>query len=261
MKIRAFLKKVIGISALSLIAQSSLLAKEIENIMSVGVGTFYNEAPYVAWDEDEIIPIPLFAYKKGNFYFDGIDVGYTLLVSEGLTSGYYVDLIGSAQVGLGYKSEDSIVFKGMEDRNDIAFGTGFKLGYYNMYGLIELQATQDVANAHQGLVGDLTYSLPLGDEAQGIQVVPYVGLSYQSDKFNDYYYGVKDSEAQLNRLAYKAKADTNVFAGVSLIYMMSPKWTFTMNAEYKKLGDEVKNSPIVAQDNIVSGFIGVSYTL
>ncbi len=255
------LTKIIGLGVLSVGLQANVWADEKPAEMSVGIGAFYVKAPYAQWDGDEITPIPYFTYKKGDFYIDGTGVGYNVLLKENGNTGFYIDVIGSAQVGLGYKNEDSVVLNGMDDRDDIAIELGVKFGHFSEFGLVEFTAVQDVASAHEGFVAEATYSLPLGDESQGIQVVPYFGLSYQSEDFNQYFYGVEQHEARVGRSAYQAEGDVNTFGGLSVIYQLTPKWTLTMNAEYEKLGDEAVDSPIVAEDNVISGFIGINYAL
>lgn len=250
----------LSIQAIALAFTSSVFAADSDDYMAVGVSAFYNKLPYQAWDGDEVTPIPYFAYKKGNFYVEGADVGYTMFAQEQRNSGYYFDVIGSTRVGFGYESDDSPALAGMEDRDDIAVETGLKAGYYNEFGLFELSARQDIAGAHKGFVANVSYFLPLGDEAQTYQFIPYVGASYQSDKFNNYYYGVMRNEATASRQAYNADGGTNLYLGATLVYNFTPQWSLSLNAQYETLASSIEDSPIVTEDNMVSGFMGVTYT-
>lgn len=228
--------------------------------LSVGVGAFYSKSPYANWDGDEVTPFPYLTFRKGNFYVDGTGVGYTLMSQEKTDSGFYLDAIASTQVGIGYKSEDSVALTGMKDRDDIAVELGATLGYYNNFGLFEWTLLQDVASAHEGFVGHVTYSLPLGSEASGVQFVPYLKATYNSAKYNNYYFGVERNEATINREYYRPKAGIDTALGLSVINEFNDRWSIAVNAEYKQLSDEAKESPIVARDNITSVFVGVSYS-
>ncbi|MGB0899189.1 MAG: MipA/OmpV family protein [Psychrobium sp.] len=247
----------LGLCGLLLPAQA---AEQSTSEMSLGVGAFYSKSPYAKWDGDEVTPFPYFTFKKGNFYMDGTGVGYTLMSHEKSDSGFYLDAVASTQIGIGYKSEDSVALAGMKDRNDIAVELGAKVGYYNNFGLLELTLLQDVAGAHEGFIGHVTYSLPLGSEAAGFQFVPYLKATYSGDKYNNYYFGVEQNEATTSREFYRAKAGVDTALGLNIINEFSERWSIAINAEYKQLSDEAKRSPIVARDNIFSGFVGVNYS-
>lgn len=258
---KLLLKRVIGATSLcGAMVCNYTLAAQPEAEVSIGAGVFYSKAPYAKWKGDEVTPFPFFTYKKGNFYMDGTGVGYTVLSNEEAAKGYYFDVVASTQIGIGYKSKDSVALKGMKDRDDIAVELGATLGYYNNYGLVELTLVQDVAGAHEGVVSQLTYSLPFGSENSGFQFVPYVKATYNSEKYNNYYYGVAQGEALVNRTYYRVKADIDAALGLNVYYEFDEFWSIAINAEYKQLGDEVKQSPIVAEDNIVSAFVGLNYS-
>ena len=173
----------LGLGLLNSLFAFSALATETDDVLAVGVGALYNKLPYQGWDGDELTPIPYVTYRKGNFYVEATDIGYTLLTVQQADSGYYVDILANARVGFGYKNDDSPALTGMEDRDDTAVEVGLKTGFYNQFGLLEVSAKQDVASAHEGFIANIIYSLPIGDGAQNYQFIPYVGTSYQSDKF------------------------------------------------------------------------------
>lgn len=262
MRTQKSLKNIIGLCTLlsAPLFSFTALAAEPESVLAVGLGAFYNKLPYQEWDGDEITPIPYLTYIKGNFYVEGADIGYTLLSDQQGDSGYYVDVLGSARVGFGYKNDDSPALAGMEDRDDTAIEAGIKAGFYNSFGLLEVSAKQDVASAHEGFIANITYSLPIENEAQNYQFIPYIGASYQSDKFNNYFYGVKANEATATRSAYEADGGTNIFIGATLVYNLTPQWSLSANAQYETLASSIEDSSIVSEDNIVSGFMGVTYT-
>lgn len=226
--------------------------------LSVGAGAFYSKLPYQGWNGDEVTPIPYLSYKNSNFYVDGTDVGYSLLSKDTPSEGYSLDLVTSVAVGDGYESKDSPFLTGMDDRDDIALETGVKFYYYQAYGLIEMAIKQDIAGANKGLTANFTYSLPI--EGKNYQFIPYIGAIYQNNKYNNYYYGVKNNESTAIRSQYDADGGVNTYIGTTFIYSFNQHWGLTLDMQYQQLSNEIKDSPIVSKSSIVSGFIGVSYT-
>ena len=227
--------------------------------LSVGLGAIYTQAPYKNWDGDEVTPFPYISFKKGNFYIEGADIGYTAISSEKPESGYYVDVIASLRAGVGYQVSDSTVFEGMTDKDDIATEVGFKAGIYGNYGLVELTNLYDVSDTHEGSVSKLSYLLPIENESKTVEFIPYAGLTLQSKKFNQYYYGVDAAFETPHRAAYSADKEVIAFIGATTIYHFNSHWSLIVDMEYQQLGSEIKDSPLVARDNTLSGLMSVNY--
>ena len=84
-------------------------------------------------------------------------------------------------------------------------------------------------------------------------------MIWQSGQLANYYYGVRGSEATVARPAYKADSSLLLQAGVSADYPLNAHWSINARAVLTRLADEISDSPIVEDDYIVSGFIGVGY--
>lgn len=225
----------------------------------IGVGVGYTHQPYRDWNESEMQLYPFITYYYESFFIDGDSLGYTLYSEEINGEGFYINLIANISQG-GYEENDSPFFVSMADRDDIAVELGFSTGFITPVGFFEFSTTQDVANAHGGYIVDLAYSIPLSGESETFQLMPYLGVTYYSDDYNDFYYGVRENEATITRLAYKSKGGVNFYTGMGLSYQINNRWSLLGDVGYQKLNSHIKDSPIVIKDNIISVLLGVGYS-
>ncbi len=227
--------------------------------LSIGVGVGHESSPYRDWDENETSALPFISYERGNVFFEGSTLGYTVFEEESDESGYFLALIGNIELG-GYKASDSPFFAGMADRDDTAFELGIAAGVFTSIGLFEFTVVQDVADAHDGLIADLSYSLPFGDEQAGYEISPYLGATYYSDDYNDYYYGVRANEATSIRPAYQADGGVNPYIGIGLFYRINAHWGLVGDLRYEKLNSNIEDSPLIEEDNVTSAMLGITYS-
>ena len=65
----------------------------------------------------------------------------------------------------------------------------------------------------------------------------------------------------VNAAAYKADSDVNYHLGVAGVYRQPDShWLFMGSLGYTFLGDEIKDSTIVSENEQLSALIGVAYT-
>ena len=89
--------------------------------------------------------------------------------------------------------------------------------------------------------------------------VPSVTLVNNSADYNQYYFGVSESEAGPNLQPYEPGSSTNVRAGVSTGYAINNRWLLSVTLNHEWLGSEIKNSPIVDKNTVWSGNVGIAY--
>jgi len=91
------------------------------------------------------------------------------------------------------------------------------------------------------------------------QLMGQVGFEYLDDDTADYYFGVQPSEAAPGRPAYSPSDAWNTSAGLVATYIINESWLVMGGAVYTKLGDELKDSPIVEDDSYTTLFGGVAW--
>jgi len=222
--------------------------------ITVGLGILYKDKPYRDYESDEktnLVPVVL--YEGESFFVRGSSLGWKFIHSNGLEFAAVGEYLAD-----GYDSSDSDYLRGMSDR-DPSFGVGAHV-IWNPEALgFKLTAVTDAADNSDGsqVRGEVFYKYRTGDW----MLKPSAGFVWQSDNYNDYYYGVKNSEARPGRPAYSADDDFNYRLGAVAIYQeKTSPWMYAGGLRYDIFGGEIKDSPIVDEDNELSAFIGVAYT-
>jgi len=244
-------------AAVALFVSQSVLADEFsvgsgKRPITLGLGMLYKDKPYKNYDSSEKSqPVPIVLYEGEHFFARGSTIGWDFTDSDALE----VALIGQ-YLGDGYDSSDSKALKGNGDR-DASFGVGGQVTWQPENLGFKFSAVQDVANNSDGAqaIGTVFYKYKSGP----FSVTPAASIVWQSDDYNDYYYGVKSKA--VNASAYTADSDFNYRLGVLGVYKQeNSPWMFMGGLRYEILGDEITDSSIVSENEQLSALIGVAYT-
>jgi len=217
-------------------------------------GVMAFDSPYKDFKDDSGVYLDA-RYKNGNFSIDERGINYRVMGSDNDPLNLHVTL---ASAGTGYETGDSPVFAGMAER-DASLDLGVSADYKLAGGVLNATLLHDISGAHEGLTADLSYGydVALGG---GISWQPRVGLTYASEDYSSYYFGVRSNEATATRVAYKADASVMPYAGYRLNVPFADSWSFVHEAAYAPLSDEIKNSPLVdKRDTWVASF-GIGYS-
>lgn len=222
----------------------------------VGAGVLLADKPFVGVDP-KVYPLPFYMYRGKAFSIRGLSASYEFLADEGWAV--------RALVGLrmdGYEANDSSDLDGMSDRR-YSLDAGAELWLENSWGNVSLQGLTDALSVHHGHEATLTYSRRFrrvfGREKLALR--PMVGVSWRSDNLNNYYYGVRAKEARPGRPQYKSGESINPFAGIGLDYRLAERWSIFAMFRHEWLPNEITDSPIIDQDNVISVILGLVYRL
>ena len=268
---------------------------EILRSWDFGIGIGYGELsnPFVASDDVPLYVMLDFAWYGERFFFDNGDLGFTFFEEENLginailnyTSeriyySYFNELGiqlrsgASASPGPPFSIEDSplIRFPGetleenfdtnnivpfeIPDR-DFAFNLGVELLWAGNWGELQTQLTHDISSTHHG--AELWMEYRRAWQWGNWSLRPSVGLSWKDQDLVDYYYGVDQDDNPGIPLFYDGETTTNYFAGVSTAYRLSSHWSVIGTFRYERLGDEIRNSPLIDEDDTTSVFAGLFY--
>jgi outer membrane protein len=222
--------------------------------ITAGLGLLYKDKPYRDYDSSEKTnPVPIILFEGDNFFVRGSSLGWKFVQSKGLEFAAVGEYLAD-----GYDSSDSDYLSGMSDR-DPSFGIGAHVIWIPEALGFKLAAVTDVTDNSNGsqVRGEVFYKYRTGD----LVLKPSAGFVWQSENYNDYYYGVKNSEARIWRPAYNANDDINYRLGAVAVYQeKTSPWMFAGGLRYDIFGDEIKDSSIVDEDNEMTAFIGVAYT-
>jgi outer membrane protein len=119
-----------------------------------------------------------------------------------------------------------------------------------------------VANAHDGLIADVSYSKGWENASSRFGVYPYIGATYYGKDTVNYYYGVRDNEVTDTRAAYSvADGVVDPYAGVALYYALTDRWELEMDINHEWLDDDITDSPLVDADDSTTFGIAVTFKI
>jgi outer membrane protein len=248
-------------TVLAVFASQAALADEFsvgtgKRPISAGLGILYKDKPYRDYDSDEKSNlVPIILYEGENFFVRGGNLGWKFIDNKTIEFAVVGEYLAD-----GYDSGDSDYLAGMSDR-DPSFGVGAHLIWNPEKLGFKLTAVTDVTDNSDGqqFRGEVFYKHRVADW----MFRPSAGFVWQSDDYNDYYYGVKPREAfpPIGRFPYSADDDINYRLGAVAVYnQKGSPWMFIGGLRYEIYGDEIEDSPVVEEDNELSALLGFAYT-
>ena len=199
----------------------------------------------------EVFALPFPYYRGERLSVDLGSISYALTSSENVT----VAVEGRIRFE-GYDPESSTALAGMEER-DPTFDAGFSVvGTYD-WGIASLRVAGDVLGVHEGVEVTAAYQYPI--ELEHWTLIPSVAAQWRSANLVEYYYGVRSGEARDGRPAYSGKSVVNTSLGATALRHFNSHWGFVAGAEYVRLGDGIKDSPIIDKDYEATVYSAVVY--
>lgn len=226
------------------------------NDYALGVSFSTSQRPFAGTTNSKIVYPYLTSFEHSAFTDDwflinGENIGFRY-VSE---NDWVLGLIGRVQT-LGFNESASDELKGMDERR-WSLEAGPVVGWRRWPVHLQLRSYWELLDRHSGTTSELEISLPR-HFGRGY-FVPSVKLSYLSGDYSRYYYGVADYEARPDRPAYQPGPATNIWAGFTLGYELTPKWLLSTTVGLEFLDSVVTASPIVDRDTLWSASIGLAY--
>lgn len=216
----------------------------------IGIGIAAHQPPQQGADiEIDGGPFPFYEGDRLSLSFGS--VSYRLIDLKG----FQLALEGQARFD-GFDPKDNSALAGMQKRNP-ALDAGFSLATSGRWGAAQLRFLGDVTGTHQGYEIAASYQVPY--QSGRWTVVPSIELKWRSADLVDYYYGVRVSEANATRPAYAAGRATNISAGLTAAYKLTQRWQILAGAEYLRLDDSIKSSPIIEKNHEASIFSALIY--
>ncbi len=223
------------------------------NFFGLGIGAF----PQTSGSSDlRTLVLPVIQYTWG-------DTAYVTGLKAGLWG--YVSADRSLRVGLyaeprfGYDASDNARTAGMADR-DFALDAGPSVRWTTAAGVLNLDVGFDVTGKSKGQVAQLQFIRPLLT-GRGFRLNGIAGATWQSADMNDYYWGVRASEAAAGRPAYRAGAGTALSLGLSGLYSSGPGGALFYGVSLNRLSDAQADSPIAERSVTPVIYFGYGWRL
>lgn len=235
---------------------SLLFAQDAKQEVSIGFGPYIQSQPYKN-TSDFILPSPVVFYDNSLFYVRWSRLGMYFLGDRKEDFSWGLSLTAQPRT-LGYKASDSAYLAGMDERkNSFEGGLAFSAKYKDTY--IENMLLHDLLGYNKSWVNrtELGTKYSIGK----VNFYPSVVMLYCSDKFLNYYYGVKENEVNLllNRPAYKPKSGFEYGVQTYIGFPLTKNFSALFNFRYDILPKSAQNSPLVEDNYIYSGLASILY--
>jgi len=250
---KLFHLSIVTAMAIGLFAVSALAQDENDGYraaFSAGPGVVISDKPYKGMGTETHV-FPFIMYQGRSVYLRGPNLGYTLYDTDKLT----VDALASWRFD-GYDEDDSSDLIGMDDR-DMTAELGASISYKDCFGVTRLSFLNDILGKHDGQVLRLSYGKTFRNK--NITFTPSAGLTWQSENFVNYYYGVRSKESRPSRPTYHPSSALNPFMSLQLTYKINERWNLFSSFQYQWLDNEISDSPIVDQSYKTSLMFGLMY--
>lgn len=248
------------IITLSFICFSNLYAKGgPPEGFSLGAGYIYS-TPIYTGEESTHLPMPFFSYLKGNLAIRGLAVSYTVIRNDIFRVSLLLD---PKFFSGGYEADDSLALTGMDERKgSVTAGgnIGLNLGPLKLGSKI----VKDILGVHGGVEADISLGADFPISVL-FKSMPFTmigasfGYNYFDESYNNYYYGVKSTEATASRPAYTTSSSMSPWLSSFLRIQLGASWTLMSIYKLEWLPDEVKNSPIVDKKKKSSVIVFLNY--
>lgn len=255
-----------------------LLAPESPWRIGAAVGFGERSNPLINANDRAMYGFIQFSYFGDRFFFDNGDFGWSLAAQENWSANLIAGIGGersffsyldggsggfSPGVDSGFGQLPSIDPTAEElasveapDR-DRSIDGGLELISWWRGSELMLQLVTDISDRHNGQEAWVSWAYPYTNGRWDL--VPSVGAVWKSGKNADYYFGVRDEEAQPGLPAYEANASFNPFVRLSLSYTLSAHWKVLSVLRYEALDNEILDSPAVVDKYVSTAFFGLYY--
>lgn len=241
-------------SMAALAAQSE--DSEPSSSWGLGVGAISSQQPYTGIDRENMA-LPLIYFENEYVRVFGPNAELKLSQLE-ISDAQQLDfsLVGQYDFS-GYDADDARIFDGMSDRKS-GFWAGVKVEWHNELADVRAEWLSDVSGNSKGqrfsLGLERTWTL-----GEHIMLTPQLTAIWQDKKYVDYYFGVRDSEARIDRAAYDGKSALNTEFGIRGNYMFDKRHSLFLDVKATSLASEIKNSPLVDRSTDSSVLFGYLY--
>jgi MipA family protein len=234
---------------------------------SVALGAGVRTNPLANGRDIPLAVIPHVSYYGKRFFIDDLDLGLTLaetdtnslnlIASPGYDRVYFYrgDLQNLFVSGLpdgtfvlsSVATPGAVQFPPRSRRVTYLAGPEWTFKYLNVSG--QLDVLREITGQNHGAEIRAALGIPLV-ESRG-SLTANLGITWKSAAIVNYYYGAPG--------IYTAGSALEPFLKLGYTLPLSGKWRFNAFAEFERLGSAIADSPIVAEHNVATVFVGAIY--
>lgn len=220
--------------------------------LGAGLGVIGRGSPYVQSDRAVQQVIPTITYIGERLQWFGPQLSYGILGSGA------VRLAVTAAYRIGaYEEDDSPLLLGLGDRDDTLM-LGLGLQYELPKGFeIEVGYQHDALDRIGGGIAQL--ELSRGFQAGIARLAPELSFTWVSGEVSHHDFGVPAEAERPDRVRYRLGSTRSIALGLVSLVELSEHWRTILNVTGELLDPDVRDSPIVEDDTVISGFAAITY--
>ncbi|WP_170145440.1 MipA/OmpV family protein [Salinimonas sediminis] len=138
-----------------------------------------------------------------------------------------------------------------------AVHAGARLVYEYAASRVSFSIERDISGTHDGYLATAGYQMQL--PVPYWQVSATAMVSWYSQHFNQYYYGIDNRDNVSPQYHYRPAGGFRPALDITATHALSPAWGVVVFARYTALSDTVTDSPVVDKNGIFSAYAGLSY--
>ena len=222
----------------------------------LGLGLRFENSPYRGgWTRNDFVPIYVYEGKRAFLETDrlGLKLKDTPEARIDLFLGYRFEGHPYDRIPA---SLSSMANRGPAIDLDLGLGLGLGYQYRKPWGTLFGELLRDAVGGSNGTEARLGYRY---DWALGkLRLQPQISLALRDANLNNFYYGVRQSEATATRPAYEPGSGANLELGLSAVYRLSERWRLLAGVAAKRWSSGVCSSPIVEERTQLAGQFGLA---
>jgi outer membrane scaffolding protein for murein synthesis (MipA/OmpV family) len=225
-----------------------------EGTAALGGGIRGGQSPYFATDNEDdrqLDLIPLYLYAGKYLFSRGTSGGVHVLRNDAFELNLYTRYRFQQ-----LDPDRHVFYEGLEERRQ-TLDAGIEVGLKQNWGEIKLDWVADTLDRHNGQ--EVRFSYRYRFEAGPYSISPFVSWTWQNANLTDYYFGVSEAEARVDRPAYSPGESEWFGFGLNTAWQVSDRIVFFGNVAFGGSGSELTNSPLVEEDGFSSLFVGGTY--
>jgi outer membrane protein len=217
----------------------------------LGVVTRIETSPYLEGGNRYDV-LPLYLYEGERFFLHANRGGVKLqngdaqrvdLFVEQRLEGFPSDRLPASLAGMAMR--------------DSGIDLGLSWRYRQPWGTVQAELLHDVGGFSKGSEFRLGYTYDWRSGPWSLR--PSLSLSVRDARLNNYYYGVRASEATPGRAAYAPGAGINTSLGLFGAYDLSQRWRLLAGVSATVLDSKIRDSPIVQKRVLLGVYVGAAY--
>jgi outer membrane protein len=240
-------------SSFSLLAQGPPKKRKQENFVALGIFIQFETEEYDGEGVDlDFFPIVQFRYEKLKLQGPGLAYEAAKLGPLALDVTLFYD-------STGFDDDDSTSMDGMDERGP-TMAAGLQLSTKMFFPwALDLAWNHDLLSKSNGWVGEFGVGY-MWRPTPKLMLKPGASVEFLSEKYADYYYGVRPEEARTNRPFYAPDGlALRPEIGVLALYFLDDKVSLMLKLETVLFPSEMKDSPIISKSHQEEISFGTSY--